>query len=327
MPAEYLGLALQGLASGKGAAKELKDFDDAAAYRLDNKTSLLYTVDYFTPIVDDPYTFGQIVAANAMNDIYAMGGKPLIALNIVEFPIDSLDVDVLAKILKGGQDKVVEAGAKIVGGHTLKGSELKYGMAVMGKVGNNRLCRNSGAKAGDALLLTKPLGVGVITTAVKRGVCSEKALKTACMHMTALNDKSSKAMCDIGVNACTDITGFGFIGHALGMAKASGVGMRINTKAVPYIPEALRLIESGVVTSVACANREFFSRDVLSLKELSGAVLDLLYDPQTAGGLLISAPQDKASALAKALKKQGAVAAVVGEVVREPKGKISLETE
>jgi len=325
LPAGYLEMALHGLSNEKGATRELKDLDDAAVYKLDDKSSLLYTVDYFTPVVDDPYTFGQIVATNAMNDIYAMGGQPLIALNIVEFPIDCLDADVLAKILKGGQDKVSEAGAEVVGGHTLKGSELKYGMAVLGKVENARLCRNSTAKLGDKLVLTKPLGVGIITTAIKRGIYDEKALKKACMHMTALNDRSAKAMCDIGANACTDITGFGLIGHALGMAKASGVGLRIDTNSVPRIPEAMKLIEGGVATSAACANRSFFSRDVLSSKGVSEAMLDLLYDPQTAGGLLISVSREKTDTLVKALKKQGVEAAIIGEVAGGHKGKIILE--
>ncbi len=324
LPAEHLDALLSAICGGKTEGSTgstgLETLDDAAIYKIGGMT-LLLTADFFTPIVDDPYTFGQIVAANAMNDIYAMGGTPLTILNLMEFPADQLNAEILTKIVKGGQDKALEAGARIVGGHTLRGSELKYGMAVLGSVESKDLCRNCTARAGDRLILTKPLGVGIIATAIKQGLASQKAIKTACRYMTQLNDKACSIMRETGVNACTDITGFGFIGHSLEMARGSSVGMKIEVDAIPYLKEAAELAEEMRIT---CLNRDYFSRHVDLLKKPSKIMLDLLYDPQTSGGLLISVSSKKADVLLNKMREQGVEAELIGNVVESPKGRLVL---
>jgi len=325
LPAEYLEAVLRGFKDEKGdkLLVGIETLDDATVYKLGNKL-VLFTIDFFTPVVDDPYVFGQIAAANAINDIYAKGGVPLMALNLAEFPVDYLDIGVLDKILKGGKDKINEAGAIIAGGHTLKGSELKYGMAVMGVVKPNRLLRNSTAKPGDKLILTRPLGVGIISTAIKRGIADNAVIKKACGYMTALNDKSSDIMGEIGANACTDVTGFGLIGHALGMAKGSSVGIKIHTDSVPYIEEAIEFAKKGVSTNAACTNRSYFSGRVSLEKEVCSPMLDLLYDPQTTGGLLISVPTEKAGRMICEMQKQKIDAVLIGEVMKNQEGRIIL---
>lgn len=325
LPAEYLDIVMHRLKKdSKDDILDLETMEDASVLEINDDLNILHTIDYFTPIVDDPYVFGQIVATNALNDIYAMGGIPTTALNLVEFPLDCLDLEVLAQIMKGGQDKTAEAGAKITGGHTLRGSGLKYGMAVLGMVKPEDMCRNSNAKVGDTLILTKPLGVGVIATALKRGVSTNEGVEKACKYMTQLNKESSEAMKEVGANACTDITGFGLVGHALEMARGSGVGINIDSAVVPCIEEAIELVENHPIDESICTNKNYFSRDVVLKGLPSKVTTDLLFSAETAGGLLISISSNKADALLDGMKNRGVGATPIGEVIEDTKSKINI---
>lgn len=326
LSAEHLNAILDSLSrSKKDEILKLEEMDDAAIYKISDDLTLVFSVDFFTPIVDDPYVFGQIAAANSLNDIYAMGGTPLMALNIVEFPMDDIDVHVLNRILEGGRDKAAEAGAMVVGGHTLKGMGVKYGLVVLGKVGKGNLRKRSDAKVGDKLVLTKPLGVGIIATAIKMGIADKGSVDAACKIMSELNDKSSSIMNAVGANACTDITGFGLMGHAIGMAKGSKVGIRLFADSIPYIKEALELANKGITPSAMCTNRNYFSKDVIPSGKVQKNILEIMYDPQTAGGLLISAPPKKAKRMISEMRKQGIEATIIGEVINTHIGKILLD--
>jgi len=284
---------------------------------------LIQTVDFFTPVVDDPYTFGQVAAANALSDVYAMGGTPLTCLNVVGFPIKQMEIDVLRRILRGGLSKIHEAGAVLVGGHSVDDEELKYGLSVTGIVHPDRVVRNNGAKPGDVLILTKPLGTGIIATALKGSLASEAAVARMTASMTSLNKRPSELMQEVGVHGCTDITGFGLLGHALEMARASNVGMVIHAARVPTLAEAEDYAAMGLVPGGSGANRDFASCKVDIQGDASPVLLDILYDPQTSGGLLISLPPKKAEVLLDKLHKGGlTVSAIIGAVVEEPKGRI-----
>ena len=287
--------------------------------------ALVQTVDFFTPIVDDPFTFGQIAAANALSDVYAMGGTPLTALNLAAFPIKTLSLSILKEILRGGLSKLEEAGVALVGGHTVEDPEVKYGLAVTGIVHPREILTNAKALPGDHLVLTKPIGTGVISTALKGGVASEAAVRKIIEAMVALNDRSSRWMKKFGSHACTDITGFGLIGHGLEMAAASNVGLVLDSGEIPFFLEATEYARMGLVPGGAHSNRQFFSCRVDVGSNVSALLMDLLYDPQTSGGLLISLPADQAGALLAALRTDGlADASIVGEVVEEPRGRIQI---
>ena len=289
--------------------------DDAGVYRLDDARALVQTVDFITPVVDDPEIFGRVAAANALSDVYAMGGIPLTALNICCFPGKGLERPVLASILRGGADKVREAGAALVGGHTVQDDELKYGLSVTGWVHPERIVRNSGARAGDALLLTKPLGTGAIISAYRDRRVSDATLQEALAEMTRLNAAASRLMLEHGATACTDITGFGMLGHALGMAQASGAGLRLLCGAIPRYEEALELIRNGIGTRNTRCNLQLARPHLRTLGEIPEDVLTLLGDPQTSGGLFIAVPAGNADALLAALHSAGEThAARVGEV-------------
>ena len=288
--------------------------DDAAVYRMDDDTALIQTVDFFPPIVDDPYSFGQIAVANALSDVYAMGGKPLTALNVVGFPA-RLPKDILGRILVGGSDKAREAGVLIVGGHTVDDEEPKYGLAVTGVVRPGSEVTNAGAKAGDALILTKPLGTGIITTAGKQGAADADTLARAVEVMGALNKAASEAMVEVGANACVDVTGFGFLGHLRGMTRASGVSAQVFLDEIPFIEGAAALAESGVAPGGTHRNLQSLEGDVV----WDGAITDvekiLLADAQTSGGLLISVSPDRVEDLTDALSDRGVdLVAAVGIV-------------
>jgi selenide,water dikinase len=299
--------------------------DDAGVYQLSDEIALVQTVDFFTPIVDDPFTFGQIAAVNALSDVYAMGGIPLTAMNLVAFPIKTLSTSVLKEILLGGLSKMKEAGVALVGGHSIEDPEIKYGLAVTGTVHPQKILTNAKAKTGDKLVLTKPLGTGIISTALKGEIASEEAVRKSVESMTTLNRTASEWMIKCEAHACTDITGFGFIGHALEMAVASRVGMRIDSKAVPVFPEAMEYAKMGLVPGGTFSNRRFFSCKVESGSNFPGLLLDILYDPQTSGGLLISLAPDEAEKLVAALKKEGHIhSAIIGEVSEEPHSRIQL---
>ncbi len=292
---------------------------DAAVYKLSEDTALVASVDFFTPIVDDPYLFGQIAAANSLSDLYAMGARPILALNIVGFPKKGLELSVLERILRGGAEKVREAGAALGGGHTVDDPEVKYGLSVIGLVSPKRLVTNRGAKPGDKLILTKPLGTGILSTALKGGVIgpSSSAFEELVATMTQLNKAASEAMMEVGVSAATDITGFGLVGHALEMAEASGVSIRIKAEAVPVLPGVLDLVRLGMVPAGDFANKKFCEKKV-KVEGVDEALLVVLYDAQTSGGLLLSVPSEKTDALLELLKAKGVrSAALIGEVAED----------
>lgn len=289
--------------------------DDAAVYRLNEELAMVQTVDYFTPMVDDPYSFGLITAANALSDIYAMGAKPVLALNIVGFPINSLPLEDLVAILQGGADKVKEAGAVVAGGHTIVDNEPKYGLAVTGLVHPERVITNAGARPGDLLVLTKPLGTGIIATAVKGGLADETARAAALEVMTALNDRASRVMSEIGVRACTDVTGFGLLGHLYEMIAASGTGSRIYLEKVPLLNQARALAAIGMAPAGAYRNLEYLERWLRWESDLDDLDKLILADPQTSGGLLIAVPTEKADHFIALLLETGVPGALIGEVI------------
>lgn len=295
---------------------------DAGVYALDKETALVQTVDILTPIADDPYIFGEIAAANSLSDIYAMGGKPLTALNIVGFP-PKLDISILERIIQGGSSKVREAGAVIVGGHTIKDQELKYGLAVTGIVRRDKIISNDKARAGDKLVLTKPLGTGIISTALKADLASKEAVSKINNSMRQLNKEASEVMQEVGVNACTDITGYGLLGHALIMAEASGVGIKICSNEVPIFQEAHDYAREALFPSGSMANFEYVQPRVQFDPSVSHDIRMLLSDAQTSGGLLISVSEEKYEELLKKLHQAGVVIArVIGEVIEQPIGRI-----
>lgn len=299
--------------------------DDAGVYKLTADIALIHTVDFFTPIVDDPYMYGQIAAANSLSDVYAMGGRPLTALNIVGFPQILFSNDILAEILKGGYDKVTEAGALIVGGHTITDDELKYGLAVTGIVHPDKVLTNAGARAGDVLILTKPIGTGILTTALKGEYQLGTLLDQVSQMMARLNNIAMEVMQKFTVNACTDISGFGLLGHSHEVAKSSRVGLQFQLSQIPHYREALPLIKKGFVPGGAGNNRIFLDDKVLLSENLSWEQSTLLFDPQTSGGLLIAVPADHAEQFLQALHSAGVPeAAIVGRVVAEHPGQIEV---
>jgi selenide,water dikinase len=299
--------------------------DNAGVYRLTDELAIVQTVDFFTPVVDDPYTFGQIAVANSLSDIYTMGARPLTAMNLVCFPRDTLEPSVLKEILRGGLDKMTEAKVALVGGHSVDDPELKYGLSVTGVVDPQRLITNGGARIGDRLILTKPLGTGIISTALKNGAASKLVIDRVAASMATLNDKSSAAMRDADAHSCTDITGFGFLGHALQMAQNSGVGFVIAGGAVPFFPEAIDFSVAGFLPGGLQRNRDYYSTCVTFASGISEHLRRVLFDPQTSGGLLISVGAASAAALLGVLRGAGLGAVAVGDVVGEPSGKIVVQ--
>ncbi len=298
--------------------------EDAGVYKLSDDLALVQTVDFFTPTVDDPFTFGQIAAVNALNDIYAMGAKPLTAMNIVCFPIKTMDISVLREVLQGGLNKMREASALLIGGHSVEDNEIKYGLSVTGIIHPDKVLFNRGARAGDKIILTKPLGTGIISTAIKAGESSPGQMKQAIDAMTALNKKASEIMIEAGdIHACTDITGFGLIGHAFEMVENSNVGLRINSRAVPVFEGVRELMETGFVPGGLYRNRNFRIKKVTREETCPEWLFDVLFDPQTAGGLFFSLPGDKAQNLVEKMRtSEIAAATIIGEVVGDHAGKI-----
>ena len=274
--------------------------DDAGVYRLSDDLALVQTVDFFTPIVDDPFTFGAIAAANSLSDVYAMGGKPVSALSIVAFPGNG-DMQILADIMRGGLEKMREAGCAVLGGHSVNDPEIKFGYAVTGTIHPDRIKANSGARPGDALIFTKRLGTGVIGTALKRGIASEESVQAATASMLELNRAACETMLRFDVHGCTDVTGFGFLGHAREMALASGVTLEIQAQNVPLLPGAMVAVQAGAIPGGLKNNRDFVSCAVEIGDDIDPAALELLYDPQTSGGLLIAVSDPDAAALLDAL--------------------------
>jgi selenide,water dikinase len=269
-------------------------FDDAGVYLLSDDVALVQTVDFFAPIVDDPYDFGQIAAANALSDVYAMGGQPLTALNLVAFPTGKLPLTVLTEILRGGQDKVHEAGAHIVGGHSIIDDELKYGLSVTGRAHPSFLLTNAGAKPGDVLVLTKPVGNGILATALKRGMIGDDAAATMIAFMKQLNGEASRAALAVKAHCATDITGFGLLGHASHIARASKVTLRIHASAVMLLPGTLEALRSGASSDGLKRNRDYLET-LVEWKTFSEEMKAVLCDPQTSGGLLVAVPRERAA--------------------------------
>ncbi len=289
--------------------------DDAGVYRLSDDLAIVNTVDFFTPVVDDPYTYGQIAAANALSDVYAMGGTPRTALNIVCWPQTGLPREMLAEILRGGIDKAAEAGVVIVGGHSVADEEVKYGMAITGVIDPRRIIRNVGARAGDVLLLTKPLGTGVLMTAFKRDQLPVDQYDIAVRTMAELNAASASAMLKYDVHAATDITGFGLCGHASQMAEGSGVTLTIEESDLPILPGAIDLCRAGMIPGGGNRNRDYYAPRVHIADEIGEEMAYLVFDPQTSGGLLISLSEDDATKLLGDLQQLGnRDAAIIGRV-------------
>ena len=299
--------------------------DDAAVYRLSDDLALVQTVDVFTPVVDDPFLYGAISVANALSDIYAMGARPLLALNIVGFPRGKLPLDVLGEILRGGAAKAEEAGVLIVGGHSIDDPEPKYGLAVTGTVHPQKIVTNAGGRPGDLLVLTKPLGLGVITTGIKQGRTPPALAEAAIRVMGTLNRAASEAMVEVGVHACTDITGFGLLGHLHQLAAASGVAAYIRVSPIPFLPEAHALARQGAIAGGTARNFEFLQDKVSYDEGIDEETRLLLADAQTSGGLLIAVPPDRAAALDAALQRRGvSPVAHVGELTAGPAGRITV---
>lgn len=295
----------------------LETSDDAAVYKISEELAMIQTLDFFTPVVDDPFTFGQIAATNSLSDVYAMGGEPKLAMNIVCFP-NCLSPDVLAEILKGGHDKVKEAGAIVVGGHTVEDDEPKYGLSVSGFVHPDKVLTNSNAKVGDILIITKPLGLGIINTAIKGELADKETYDIAVKLMTTLNKYAKEAIDRVGgVNSLTDVTGFGLIGHGVEMAKGSGLTIKIDHKKLPIIPQALNYASMGLIPAGAYANRKHTADQIYIDKIVPKDVEDVLFDPQTSGGLLISVKESKSLELIEALKDTPTEAAIIGCVVEQ----------
>ncbi len=295
--------------------------DDAAVYRLNDETAIISTVDFITPPVDDPYWFGLIAAANSISDIYSMGGKPIVALNVVMFPSKKLDMGILREIMRGGHDKVLEAGACLVGGHTVQDDEPKYGLCVNGIVHPKQIKTNADTRPGDVLILTKPLGTGVLFNSVRSGKMPYGILEKDILPLVAeLNKAAIETALRFDLHACTDVTGFGLAGHLLEMAKGGGVRIVIDYSALPFYPEALDMYRKGETTGSNAGNREI-TREVLQIRtNLSSAEEELLFDPQTSGGLLLSVPEDQSSDIIAALLSEGVPAASkIGFVEEEKK--------
>ncbi|UQZ36171.1 selenide, water dikinase SelD [Paenibacillus sp. PK3_47] len=298
--------------------------DDAGVYKLSDELALVQTVDFFTPIVDDPYSFGQIAAANALSDIYAMGGKPLTVLNIVAFPISVLDKSILADILRGAADKVQEAGATLVGGHSIDDKEPKFGLAVTGLVHPDKVRTNAAARAGDKLILTKPIGVGILTTSIKKDQLTPEETARLTAVMSSLNKTAAEIMFSYDVHACTDVTGFGLLGHASEMAKGSGKGLIIRQNDVPMLPRVRELAEQGFVPGGTKNNFSHLEGSILYPEEMDQLSRYILCDAVTSGGLLMSvAPEDSGELLEK-LIEAGVEAACIGEVTEEHPGQIKV---
>lgn len=288
--------------------------DDAAVYKINDDTAVILTMDFFTPVVDDPYKYGQVAAANSLSDVYAMGGKPLTAMNIVCFP-NCLSVDILGQILKGGADKIFEAGAVVAGGHSVEDNEPKYGLSVMGMVHPDKVITNSAAKPGDVLILTKPLGLGILNTAIKADLVNEEVINKAIEIMSYLNKDACEAMQTVGVNSCTDITGFGLLGHALEMAEGSDVTIEIWSDYLPIIKESIELAKMGIIPGGAYRNQEHVGDKVVFVNSINQEIKDILFDPQTSGGLLISVAEDRAEKLLSLLRKNNKTSfSMIGKV-------------
>jgi selenide,water dikinase len=304
----------------------LESPDDAGVFRLRDDLAIIQTVDFFTPIVDDPYYFGMIAAANAMSDIYAMGGVPLTAMNIICFPVQNMEISVLREVLRGGLDKIKEAGALLVGGHSVEDEEFKYGLSVTGSVHPEHVISNRGAKKGDMLILTKPIGTGIINTAIKGNLADSKLIGRVTEIMSTLNQAASSEFKGFDISACTDVTGFGLLGHACEMIEDQSVGLKIYLNRIPLIDDVLNFAKMGIIPGGTHRNRDFRKQDLTGDDKTEQAMIDVLFDPQTSGGLLIAVNGDEAQDFLDRLKEKGIKdVSLIGEFVEDHKGMVVLE--
>jgi selenide, water dikinase len=300
--------------------------DDAGVYQISNDIAVIQTVDFITPIVNDPYSFGQIAAANSISDVYTMGGKPITAMNIVCFPKDTMDISILREVLRGGLDKMQEAGVALMGGHSVNDPEMKYGLSVTGTVHPQKLITNSGTEINDSLVLTKPLGTGVMSTALKNRLINDTEMSQVIRSMTSLNKTAAELMIELGAHACTDITGFGLIGHASHLIQEGEAGIELKLSAIPYFPGVIEFLKKEVYPGGLGRNREFYSTQVEYQTQISDYHRNILFDPQTSGGLLIALPQSEAEKLLTGLRLAGITdATIIGKVVRNPQHKIVVK--
>ena len=304
----------------------LEKGDDAGVYRISDDVALIQTLDFFTPIVNDAFVFGQIAAANALSDVYAMGGRALCAMNIVCFPVKKMDISVLRDVLEGGLDRINESGATLAGGHSIEDDEIKYGLSVTGIVHPDRVITNRGARAGDALILTKSIGTGIAGTAIKAGDADKEAEEEIIQSMIMLNKAPSEAMLEFDVHACTDVTGFGLLGHAAEMIEGADVGMRIFSSEIPLFSGVLDHFRDGLVPAGLYRNRDFRKHMTDMSDSVSEEAYNIMFDPQTSGGLLIACSKNDAENLVREIRMEGAAsAAIIGEVIQSPSGRILIE--
>jgi selenide,water dikinase len=297
--------------------------DDAGVYKVSEELAIIQTVDFFTPIVDDPYWFGQIAAANALSDIYAMGGVPKTAMNLVGFPLKQMDISILRQTIQGGLDKLDEADVVLLGGHSVEDSEMKYGLSVTGFIHPQKVVTKKDLKSGDRLVLTKPLGTGVINTAIKRGIASEAITENISRMMAALNRTAAEVMMQFSVHACTDITGFGLLGHLAEMVEDSGMALRLESSQIPILPEAIEYAKMGMMPGGTFKNKEFRLGMIEFSSGVDPLIRDILFDPQTSGGLMICVKREQADALVSKLIDDGVAASkIIGEVISAPVEKI-----
>jgi len=299
--------------------------DDAGVYQISDDLALIQTVDFFTPIVDDPFQFGQIAAANALSDVYAMGGIPKTAMNLVAFPGNDMDLAILRAIIEGGIDKLKEAEVVLMGGHSVEDKEIKYGLSITGTIHPHRILAKKNLKVGDSLILTKPLGTGIINTAIKAAMAPDELCARVIEIMAALNRKSSEIMADYAVSACTDVTGFGLLGHLAEMVCGSGNSVTINATDVPIIPETLDFADMGLIPAGAYNNKNFRKQMISFAPDVPRVIQDIFFDPQTSGGLLISVDPDQADKLLDALVNGGMpYSSIIGKVISDKNEKINI---
>ena len=305
--------------------RSIDRLDDAGVYQISADTAIIQTIDFITPIVNDPYSFGQIAAANSISDVYTMGGRPITAMNVVSFPSGDMDISILKEILRGGLDKIQEAGAALMGGHSVNDPEMKYGLAVTGVVHPDKLITNSGTRIGDCLVLTKPLGTGVMSTALKNRLTDEKEMQEAIRSMTSLNKAAAELMIELGAHACTDITGFGLIGHASHLIQEGETGIEFDFNEIPFFPEVMDLSRKEVYPGGLERNREFYSPQVEFRGRIPQYKRNLLFDPQTSGGLLIALSPAKTELMVEKLKKLKIHAVIIGKIIKDTGHKIIVK--
>ncbi len=304
----------------------MERLDDAGVYKISNEVALIQTIDFITPIVNDPYEFGQIAAANSISDVYTMGGKPITAMNVVCFPNTRLDMSLLREILRGGLNKIEEAGAALMGGHSVTDQEMKYGLSVTGVVHPDKLITNSGTRIGDVLVLTKPIGTGVMSTALKNRLVDDEAFKPVMHSMTTLNKKAAELMIELNAHACTDITGFGLIGHASHLVQEGETGIELNFEAIRYFPDVMDFLKKEVAPGGLGRNRDYYSHQVDFKGRIAEYKRNLLFDPQTSGGLLIALTASDAGILLEKLRKSGIMdAEIIGKIIKQPEHKIVVK--